>query len=126
MKRGCRRQGSFALACALAGAVACSKSAPQTTPPVAEAGTTAAPAPSGIPSVTTDNKNVLVTRSGSQITASASSIYDGRWPARNAIDGDLKSSWYSARDDAAAHGKAPFLALTFATPATVSRVTILG
>jgi F5/8 type C domain len=58
-------------------------------------------------------------------TASASSFWPG-WPVTNATDGDVGTSWYSAGDDAAAFGKAPYFQIELATPQAVRRVTILG
>jgi len=89
----------------------------------------AAPSPAGpltsLPPVTTDNKNLVIATSPSAVTISASSSYGG-WPPNNATDGNPQTSWYSASNDSAAHGAAPFLQLSFNTPSTVRRVTILG
>jgi hypothetical protein len=57
--------------------------------------------------------------------ATASSEYDG-WPATNAIDGDERTSWYSATNDSAARGRATYLQVDLVAPSRVSRVTVLG
>lgn len=77
------------------------------------------------PPVATDNRSLLVAAGPDAVTVSASSVYSG-WPATNAIDGDVKTSWYSNSNDSAAKGGAPFLQLEFREPVTVRRVTVLG
>jgi hypothetical protein len=79
-----------------------------------------------IPGVSTDNRSALIAgRDPGALTVVASSSYPG-WGPQKAIDGDLRTSWYSARDDAAALGKSPFLQIAFRDPVTVRHVTILG
>lgn len=78
-----------------------------------------------LPPVETDNKSLLVAGDPSTITVRASSEYPG-WPATNATDGNIKTSWYSNRDDSAAKGASPFLQLEFRVPVVVRRVTVLG
>jgi len=78
-----------------------------------------------LPSVTTDNRSKLVVAAGEAMVASASSTYAG-WPASNATDGDIHTSWYSDTNDSAAKGASPFFQIEFPEPATVRRVTILG
>jgi hypothetical protein len=58
-------------------------------------------------------------------TASATSTYEG-WPATNLIDGDERTSWFSAEGDSAAHGKPPSVTISFKKPVTVSHVRALG
>lgn len=128
------------LACPLAALAACTASAPArepavvelSTPPAAAPRATAAPTVSparideplrALPTVATDNGNRVVAADGPR--ASASSSYPG-WPAGNAVDGDLETSWYSARNDSAAHGTTPFLQVELGRPNRVTRVTILG
>ncbi|NUQ73107.1 MAG: discoidin domain-containing protein [Polyangiaceae bacterium] len=78
-----------------------------------------------LPPVTTDNRSQLVVAAGEAVVASASSTYAG-WPASNATDGNIQTSWYSGTNDSAAKGASPFFQLEFPNPATVRRVTILG
>jgi hypothetical protein len=58
-------------------------------------------------------------------TASASSTYEG-WPASNLLDGDEKTSWFSAVNDSAGRGTSPFVTVSFSKPITIMRVEILG
>ena len=97
--------------------------APSAPTPVAAASVTG-PLTS-LPPVTTDNRNLLIAAAPAEVTVSASSSYGG-WPASNATDGKLQTSWYSDSNDSAAHGRAPFIQLSFATPSIVRRVTVLG
>ena len=78
-----------------------------------------------LPPVTTNNKSSLIRKYCKQLTLTASSTWGG-WPPENAVDGDLETSWFSGQDDAAAHGKKPWLQANFPTNVPVSRVTILG
>lgn len=88
--------------------------------------TKTAPALLAIPAVATDNRSVLVVgRDPAAVAVSASSSYGG-WSPLNAVDGDVSTSWYSGRHDSAAHGKSPFIQVTFSELSTVRRVTILG
>jgi hypothetical protein len=121
---------SLLLAALGSGLLGCAKASSPAAPPSASESRPAADGSRGpllaIPPVATDNRNVLVVgRYPTTVTVSASSSYGG-WPPHKAVDGDVTTSWYSARDDSAAHGRAPFIQLTFAEPATVHRVTILG
>jgi hypothetical protein len=78
-----------------------------------------------VPAVATDNKNTLILKHRKKLTLTASSTWEG-WPTDNAFDGVLETSWFTARDDAAAKGTKPWLQVTFPTDVTVGRVTILG
>jgi hypothetical protein len=55
----------------------------------------------------------------------ASSTWDG-WPARNAVDGNLETSWFSGQDDSAARKKSPWLELEFPRAIAVKGVEVLG
>jgi len=78
-----------------------------------------------MPPVTTDNKSSLIKKYGRNLTLTASSTWGG-WPPENAVDDNIKTSWFSAQNDAAAHGTKPWLQANFPTDVPVSRVTILG
>ncbi len=78
-----------------------------------------------LPPVTTDNKNTLIKQHREQLRLTASSTWSG-WPPANAIDDDIKSSWFSGKNDSAARGKRPWLQVNFPTAVAVRRVTILG
>jgi hypothetical protein len=79
----------------------------------------------GVPDITTDNKNTLVRKYPGKLLLSASSIWEG-WPEALAFDDNPHSSWFTAKGDAVAHGKRPWLQVTFPEDVTVKRVTILG
>ena len=67
----------------------------------------------------------LVARYRAKVTVSASSTWSG-WPAENAVDADLKTSWFSGSGDSAARKKQPWLQVTFPKAVIVRRVEILG
>jgi hypothetical protein len=78
-----------------------------------------------LPHVTTDNKSGLIRTYRKDLKLSASSTWGG-WPPENAVDDDIKTSWFSGKDDAAAKGKTPWLQVDFPEDVPVRRVTILG
>jgi len=78
-----------------------------------------------LPPVTTDNTNGLVKKFREEITLTASSTWSG-WPPENATDDNIKSSWFSGKNDAAAKGTTPWLQVNFPRDVVVKRVTILG
>jgi hypothetical protein len=78
-----------------------------------------------LPKVTTDNKSGLISTYRKDLKLTASSTWVG-WPPENAVDDDIKTSWFSGKDDAAAKGKTPWLQVNFPEDVPVSRVTILG
>jgi hypothetical protein len=71
------------------------------------------------------NSNALVLKHREKLKLSASSTWPG-WPPEKAIDGDLETSWFSAQDDSAAHGRKTWFQVTFPEDVTVRRVTVLG
>ena len=77
------------------------------------------------PAIKTDNKNTLVKEHREKLKLTASTTWPG-WPVTHAFDGNLESSWFSAANDTAAHGKNPWVDVTFPADVTVQRVTILG
>jgi hypothetical protein len=84
----------------------------------------AGPSPK-VPKVVTDNKNTLVKEHRARLKVTASSFWPG-WEPAKVIDGNVQTSWFSERGDAAARGKKPWLMVTFPKDVTVARVTILG
>src|SRR5262245_34552546 len=58
------------------------------------------------------NSNALIREHRKELTLSASSTWPG-WPVDNAFDDKVETSWFSARDDTAAHGKHPWVDVTF-------------
>jgi hypothetical protein len=78
-----------------------------------------------LPRVTTDNKSGLIRTYRKDLKLTASSTWVG-WPPENAVDDDIKTSWFSGKDDAAAKGKTPWLQVNFPEDVPVGRVTILG
>ena len=78
-----------------------------------------------LPPVTTDNKNTLVRKYKDKLKVTASTTYPG-WPAEKVIDGELKTSWFSATGDTVTKGTKPWVEITFPEDVTVKRVTVLG
>ena len=72
-----------------------------------------------------DNSNALIRKHRDELKLSASSTWPG-WPVENAFDDDPQSSWFSAGNDTAAHGKSPWVEVTFPVDVAVRRVTVLG
>jgi hypothetical protein len=71
------------------------------------------------------NSNALITKHRAGLKLSASSTWPG-WPPEKALDGNLETSWFSAQDDSAAHGRKTWFQVTFPEDVTVRRVTVLG
>lgn len=78
-----------------------------------------------LPPVTTDNGNKLIQTHRPNLTMTASSVWPG-WPADKVTDDQIETSWFSARDDAAALKKTPWVQANFPVDVAVRRVTILG
>lgn len=78
-----------------------------------------------LPPVTTDNTSALIEQYRPRLVMSASSTWSG-WPMENAIDGQVKTSWFSGEEDSAAKGKQPWIQTEFPENITVRRVTVLG
>jgi F5/8 type C domain len=72
-----------------------------------------------------ENKNTLVEKYRAKLAVTASSSYQG-WGPEKVIDGSKETSWFSATGDAAAHGKMPWIMVTFPDDVTVQRLTVLG
>lgn len=72
----------------------------------------------------TDNQASLLAEYRGQLKFSASTYWSG-WPAELAFDGDPRTSWFTARGDAAAKGKSPWIAVEFPADIPVRRVSIL-
>jgi hypothetical protein len=78
-----------------------------------------------LPKVVTDNKNTLVKAHRGKLMATASSYWPG-WEPEKVLDGDVATSWFTARGDAAAKGTKPWITITFPEDVTVTRVTVVG
>lgn len=78
-----------------------------------------------VPKVVTENKNALVKEYLAKLKVTASTCWPG-WEPAKVIDGDVQTSWFTARGDAAAKGTKPWITVTFPQDVTVRRVTILG
>ncbi len=73
----------------------------------------------------TDNSNARIKQFEGKLEFSCSTFWTG-WGPERAFDGDPQTSWFTARGDAAAFGKKPWVAVEFPTEVTVRRVTILS
>ncbi|MEM7261619.1 MAG: Ig-like domain-containing protein, partial [Planctomycetota bacterium] len=69
----------------------------------------------------TDN----VARAGGTVVT-ASSEFSATYPAVNAFDGDLFTSWFTACGDSANQGQTPFIEITLPGDATLSELRIYG
>jgi hypothetical protein len=78
-----------------------------------------------IPRVVTTNKNRLVKKHHKKLKMTASTFWPG-WEAEKAFDGNVETSWFTARGDAQALGTSPWIMVTFPEDVTVARATILG
>jgi hypothetical protein len=77
------------------------------------------------PKVVTENKNTLIKKHRDKLKLSCSTFFNG-WPVERIVDGDTKTSWFSAMGDAAAQGTKPWVMIEFPEDVTVSLVTVLG
>jgi hypothetical protein len=84
-----------------------------------------APAATLVAAPTTPVTSPLLDRYRSKVVTSASTTWPG-WGPERLIDGDPRTSWFSARGDAAALGKKPWVALAFPQDVTVKKVSLLG
>ena len=73
-----------------------------------------------------DNTNSLIKQYRSKLKFSCSSSWSSTWGPEEAFDGNPLRSWFTARGDAAAFGKKPWVAAEFPEDVTVRRVTILS
>lgn len=71
------------------------------------------------------NSNSLIREHRKAIVLSNSSSWSG-WPADRAFDENPKTSWFTARGDAAALGTKPWIAAEFPADVTVKRITLLS
>lgn len=78
-----------------------------------------------LPKVATDNTSALVKKYRDKLKFTSSTFWPG-WPEEKAFDGNLETSWFTQRGDAAAKGTKPWIEVTFPEDVTVKRVTILG
>jgi hypothetical protein len=72
-----------------------------------------------------ENKNSLILEYRARLKFLCSSYWGG-WPADRAFDGNPRTSWFTAKGDAAAHGTKPWIAVKFPDAVRVSRVTLLS
>ncbi len=72
----------------------------------------------------TDNQASLLAEYRDKLKYSASTYWPG-WPASHAFDGNPRTSWFTARRDAAAKGTSPWIAVEFPDDVPVRRVSIL-
>lgn len=69
------------------------------------------------------NQNTLITENLEKLKFHCSTHWGG-WPASRAFDGDKTTSWFTARGDAAAKGKTPWIEVEFPADVTVRRATL--
>ena len=81
--------------------------------------------PKDPPKVVTENKNTLIAAHREKLKLSCSTFFGG-WPVERIIDGDPKTSWFSATGDAAAKGTKPWVTIEFPEDVTINLVTVLG
>jgi hypothetical protein len=67
----------------------------------------------------------LMAKHAGALTITASTFWPG-WPPERLIDGKRETSWFSAKGDAAARGKRPWIELKFPVDVDVKKVSILG
>ena len=72
-----------------------------------------------------DNSNAIIKQHQDTLKFSCSSYWRGWEPAR-AFDQDPLKSWFTARGDAAAFNKKPWIAVEFPVAVNVRRVTLLA
>ncbi len=81
--------------------------------------------PKQLPKVVTDNKNTLVKTHRAKLKVTASTFWPG-WEPEKVIDGNVETSWFTQKGDAAAKGTKPWITITFPEDVTVARVSIVG
>ena len=77
------------------------------------------------PKPLTDNTNSLLKEYAGQLKFSCSTFWP-TWGPEKAFDGDPLKSWFTARGDAAAFGKEPWVAVEFPHDVPIRRVTLLS
>lgn len=71
------------------------------------------------------NSNAILLEYKGKLKITASTHWQ-TWPATKAIDGNIETSWFTDRDDAAALGTKPWLEIELPADETIRRVTLLG
>lgn len=71
------------------------------------------------------NGNALITKHAAKLKLDASSFWLG-WPVEKIVDGNVETAWFSARGDAAALKKSPWVEVEFPEDVTLTHVTIVG
>ena len=134
-----RRIGISGLALVLAGALmigagesaapatqaGASQTAPATVPATAPTTVAATTGSADLPEAAKGNGNGLLKQYCGRVKISASTFWPG-WPPEKAIDGNLETSWFTERKDAAALDTKPWIKIEFPEAVTVKRVTVLG
>jgi hypothetical protein len=69
--------------------------------------------------------SALMKAHAGKLKVTASTFWPG-WPAERLLDGDVKTSWFSAKGDAAAKGKKPWVMIAFPTNVDVTKVRLYG
>jgi hypothetical protein len=123
----CRHKGivGLALAAVMGGAMMMGAGRGAQWAPATQAAATAPGTLPDVPEAAKGNSNALLTKYHGRVKMSASTFWPG-WPPEKAIDGDLKTSWFTLRGDAAALDTKPWIKIEFPEAVTVKRVTALG
>lgn len=69
------------------------------------------------------NSNAIIKQHQDKLKLTCSSYWSG-WPPARAFDGDVTTSWFTARGDAAAKGTMPWIEVEFPADVSVRRVTL--
>jgi hypothetical protein len=93
--------------------------------PVSPSSLEATPAPTPAPTVAPKRTTPLMASFAGRLVARASTTWPG-WGPERLLDGDAQTSWFSARGDAAAFGKKPWVEVGFPVDVDVKRVLLLG
>lgn len=80
------------------------------------------PSPPALPVI---EQSALMKAHAGKLKVTASTFWPG-WGVERLVDGDAKTSWFSAKGDAAAKGKKPWVMIAFDTAVDVSKVRIFG
>ncbi len=72
-----------------------------------------------------ENSNWAIKEYASSLNVTCSSNWSG-WSAKRLIDGDVNTSWFSAKHDSVAFGSNPWIEVYFPQDLDVKRVSILG
>jgi hypothetical protein len=87
--------------------------------------TLAAPVPKGLAVGAAPNTNAVMIANAATFTVDSSSAYNG-YPLKRLFDPADKEPFYFNAGDCPQSGKKPWARVSFETPVTVNRVTVLG